>query len=104
MKARDISTEQLELDELRELSARIGADPILTQASSGNTSVKIDDTLWIKGSGRWLVQADLDDFFVPVKLSRAIAYISKGLPIAETVVLPSGQGGASIETAMHAVL
>ena len=47
-------TNQAELTRLRELSARIGNDPLLTQASTGNSSIKLDDVLWIKASGKWM--------------------------------------------------
>ena len=39
------------LDPLVRLSARLGRDPLLVQASSGNTSIKLDGVLWIKASG-----------------------------------------------------
>jgi rhamnose utilization protein RhaD (predicted bifunctional aldolase and dehydrogenase) len=42
----------VELARLRQLTARIGADPLLTQASTGNSSTKLDGVLWIKASGQ----------------------------------------------------
>ena len=45
------ATNQAELTSLRELCARIGSDPLLTQASTGNSSIKLEGTLWIKASG-----------------------------------------------------
>jgi len=78
-----------ELRELAALSARIGRDPLLTQASSGNTSIKIGGTLWIKGSGKWLARAlDDDATFVGVPLGSAFERIA----------------GSSVETATHAVV
>src|SRR6185437_11806138 len=50
-----------EVNGLRRLSARLGRDPRLVQASNGNTSVKRDGTLWIKASGRWLANAMRED-------------------------------------------
>ena len=35
-------------------SARVGNNPLLVQAGSGNTSIKLDGVLWIKASGKWL--------------------------------------------------
>ncbi|HMF74645.1 MAG TPA: class II aldolase/adducin family protein [Bryobacteraceae bacterium] len=91
-----------ELKLLRELSARLGANPLLVQASTGNTSVKVNGVLWIKASGKWLTQADHDDFLVPVEL---------GAARSGDLTNVSSNGGsfnggrcASIETAMHAVL
>lgn len=58
---------QSEMMSLRELSARIGRDPLLVQACSGNTSIKLDGVLWIKASGTWLAdverESDLSNFF-----------------------------------------
>jgi len=99
-----ISNEYLELDTLRDLSARVGDNRLLVQASTGNTSVKIDDVLWIKASGKWLVQADACDFLVPVKLARARECVSQNTPIPETLPSPHGDAVASIETAMHVVM
>jgi rhamnose utilization protein RhaD (predicted bifunctional aldolase and dehydrogenase) len=93
-----------ELDALRELSTRLGRNPLLAQASSGNTSIKMDDVLWIKASGKWLIQADAEDFLVPVPLAET----RRGLQ--ENGVTPGmkqnsqGRADASIETSMHAAL
>src|SRR5438046_8923007 len=57
------------LDPLVRLSARLGRDPLLVQASSGNTSIKLDGVLWIKASGKWMADADRYDMFVPVSLA-----------------------------------
>jgi rhamnose utilization protein RhaD (predicted bifunctional aldolase and dehydrogenase) len=35
------ATNQAELSSLRKLSARVGRDPLLTQASTGNSSIKL---------------------------------------------------------------
>jgi ribulose-5-phosphate 4-epimerase/fuculose-1-phosphate aldolase len=87
---------------IRELSARLAANRLLVQASTGNTSVKDGDTLWIKASGKWLADAASPDFLIPVALRRARQCLDAGEPIPET----ENNGGvcASIETAMHAVL
>ena len=44
---------QSTLAPLVRLSARVGRDPLLVQASSGNTSIKLEGVLWIKASGEW---------------------------------------------------
>lgn len=87
-----------ELAQLRELSARIGRDPLLTQASTGNTSIKLDDVLWIKASGRCLADAKHEDILVPLNLREVRRYMSQQVDPAEIYEC------ASIETAMHAVL
>jgi rhamnose utilization protein RhaD (predicted bifunctional aldolase and dehydrogenase) len=87
-----------ELAQLRDLSARIGRDPLLTQASTGNTSIKLDDVLWIKASGRWLADAKHEDILVPLDLREVTRYMSQQVDPADIYAC------ASIETAMHAVL
>ena len=101
MTAREVTSEQFKV---RELSARIGGDPLLVQASSGNTSVKFGDELWIKASGKWLLHAEAEDFLVPVRLSRARRCLRENAAIPETQTDVPERACASIETAMHAVL
>ena len=49
------------LNPLVDVSARIGAERLLIQGAGGNTSLKSDDDIWVKASGRWLADAALDD-------------------------------------------
>lgn len=81
---------------LLEVSARLGSNPRLVQAATGNTSLKRDGVLWIKASGRWLADADRDEIFLPLSLAGTLRRIEAGVD-------PSDQR-ASVETAMHAVL
>jgi len=95
-----------ELDALLRLSARIGRDPLLVQASSGNTSLKRDGTLWVKASGKWLAHANCEDILVPVDLGHCRECFERGL---ESLGDAESCGGTSrlhpsIETFMHAVL
>lgn len=92
-----------EMDALRELSARVGGEPLLVQASNGNTSIKIDGTLWIKASGRWLAQATREEMFMGVGLAavRKSLHHGAGIPArhdAKSDLKPS------IETPMHAAI
>ena len=88
-----------ELQPLRELTMRVGSDPLLTQASTGNSSAKLDGILWIKASGKWMADALCDDIFVPVDLAEAVTQcLRQGVDPSERYP------GASVETAMHAVL
>jgi len=89
-KTTPVLTASPHISELRSLSAKLGRDPLLVQAASGNTSVKIGGLLWIKASGKWLADADLDEIFVPVDIG-TMSVCNPGL-------------SPSIETAMHAVL
>ena len=95
---------------LRQLSARVGADPLLVQGAGGNTSIKDNGFLWIKASGKWLAHAQRDDIFVPVLLGPLLARLADNDPGAEkteTLVVqeqnPSGLR-PSIETTVHALL
>lgn len=98
MRGESINRHQHELARLRDLSARIGGDPLLTQASTGNTSIKLDDVLWIKASGRWLANATQEDILVPLDLRQVKWYLSRQMDPSDVYEC------ASIETAMHAVL
>ncbi len=79
-----------QVNDLRELSAKLGSNPLLVQAASGNTSIKIGGTLWIKASGKWMADAHWTEIFVPVDL--------------ETLEARDSNLAPSIETAMHAAL
>jgi rhamnose utilization protein RhaD (predicted bifunctional aldolase and dehydrogenase) len=63
---------QAELQLLRQLAARVGSDPLLTQASTGNCSMKLDDVLWIKASGKWMADALCDDVLIPLDLTGVV--------------------------------
>jgi rhamnose utilization protein RhaD (predicted bifunctional aldolase and dehydrogenase) len=88
---------------LRDLSARVGSDPLLVQASNGNTSIKLDGILWLKASGKWLARALQDDMFVPLELAAVRDSI-----LNATGLVPAYQQESdlrpSIETPMHAIL
>jgi rhamnose utilization protein RhaD (predicted bifunctional aldolase and dehydrogenase) len=95
--------QERELASLRDLSARIGSDPLLVQASNGNTSIKLDGILWIKASGKWLAHAMQEEMLVPLELAEVKESIHNDTEIAPRYAL-KGKLRPSIETAMHAVL
>ncbi len=90
---------QTELQTLRELTGRVGSNPLLTQASTGNTSIKLDGVLWIKASGKWMADALEDDILTPLVLADL-----QGECLERNVDPAERYSGASLETAMHAVL
>jgi ribulose-5-phosphate 4-epimerase/fuculose-1-phosphate aldolase len=92
-----------EFQSLRDLSARVGGDPLLVQASNGNTSIKLDGILWIKASGKWLAQAMSEEMFVPLECAEVQQSIENETEIAWQYT-PNDGLRPSIETAMHAVL
>ena len=89
---------QAELSSLRELSALVGSDLLLTQASTGNSSIKLENILWIKASGKWMADAIHEDIFIRLDLAEVKECIKQKADPAELDVR------ASIETAMHAVM
>ncbi len=93
-----------ELDRLRQLSARVGSNPLLVQASNGNTSIKREGILWIKGSGKWLARANQEEILIPIELAEAKETVEQGGEIAPRQISANRMMRPSIETAMHAVL
>src|SRR5574337_96229 len=94
---------------LLELSARLGADPLLSQAVGGNTSIKRDGVMWIKASGTLLADALAKDIMTPVLLEPLRQAIADNDPRAASAIdfidrnLNSFGLRPSIETSMHAV-
>jgi ribulose-5-phosphate 4-epimerase/fuculose-1-phosphate aldolase len=86
---------------LLECSARLGSDPLMVQGSTGNTSIKTGDTLWIKASGHWLANAAEEPMFVPVDLSAARYSMGHNTDPSLTA---NTRLRASVETAMHCVI
>ncbi|RJT40088.1 class II aldolase [Mesorhizobium waimense] len=99
-----------ELEALRVLSARVGADPLLVQGAGGNTSLKQAGLLWIKASGTWLMNAATTDIMVPVALAPLLDAVARKDPAAEKAAeftladLNPHQLRPSIETTVHALL
>jgi rhamnose utilization protein RhaD (predicted bifunctional aldolase and dehydrogenase) len=93
-----------EVVSLGELSARLGSDPLLVQASNGNTSIKLDGILWIKASGKWLAHAMQEAMFVSVELASVKKSIQNDKEIAPRYDLRDDEPRPSIETPMHAIL
>ncbi|MBZ5631591.1 MAG: class II aldolase/adducin family protein [Acidobacteriia bacterium] len=87
-----------DLGPLLDLAGRVGHNPLLTQASTGNISLKLDGVLWIKASGKWLADATGGKILTPLDLAAVRASIRQNLDPAE--LYPN----ASIETAMHVTL
>ncbi|HVW85818.1 MAG TPA: class II aldolase/adducin family protein [Bryobacteraceae bacterium] len=93
------------MDSLLEVSARVGSDPLLVQAATGNTSIKLDGVLWIKASGKWLAHANTEDILIPVNLAETRRRIEQNAdPAGQSAIVNGKTLGTSVETAMHAVL
>lgn len=99
-----------EVSELRTLSARVGADPLLVQAAGGNTSLKRDGVMWIKASGTWLKDAKARDIFVPVDHAALMSALADHDPRCEACTdfvftdLNATGLRPSIETTVHALM
>jgi rhamnose utilization protein RhaD (predicted bifunctional aldolase and dehydrogenase)/NAD(P)-dependent dehydrogenase (short-subunit alcohol dehydrogenase family) len=97
------------LASLVRLSNRIGQDPRLVQPGGGNTSVKLDDTLLVKGSGTDLRTIGPDGF---ARLSLArLAPLADAESMSDAemmrfmIACMLGDGPApSVETPLHALL
>lgn len=93
--------------ELVALAAHVGANPMWVQGAGGNVSAKLDDVLWIKGSGKWMSSAHAEPIFAAVKLSGVRNRMAAGeADPARAELLPISPPGLrpSIETSMHALL
>jgi rhamnose utilization protein RhaD (predicted bifunctional aldolase and dehydrogenase) len=100
-----MSSDELEIVSLLELSGRLGRNPCLVQAANGNISIKIGGVIWVKASGKWLVNGGREEILVPVDLAAARAAIDRGTdPSADYITSSGSHLRASIETAMHVVL
>ena len=99
-----------EFSALKNLSARVGADPLLVQAAGGNTSLKQEGVMWIKASGTWLRDAASKDIFVPLNHSALLTALAENDPACEActdfVVADLNTTGLrpSIETTVHALM
>ncbi|MGZ2256331.1 class II aldolase/adducin family protein [Roseobacter sp. A03A-229] len=94
-------------DELKQLSARFGADTMHIQGAGGNSSLKSGDVMWIKASGTLLANANDQDIFVATdlrKMRAALANAKRSADRPAEFLLP-GQTELrpSIETSLHAV-
>ncbi|MBI5922473.1 MAG: class II aldolase [Betaproteobacteria bacterium] len=90
--------------QLRAYCARIGADPLLVQGAGGNASWKDGGTLWVKASGTWLADAEINDIFVPADLTHLRRAITNSNYSVTPKVVGSSNGRPSIETLLHALM
>ena len=81
--SKNMSATNAEVSSLLELTTRIGANPLLTQASTGNTSIKLDGVLWIKASGKWMADAMQEDILIPLELAEVRQCVKQGVDPAE---------------------
>ena len=97
-----------ELEKLSNLSEDLGKNLDLIQGAGGNTSVKVDEALWVKASGSWLSEANEKNIFIPVNYKGVIKRLENGNsdPVTEEVINTHKTKTLrpSIETTLHAVM
>ena len=67
---KEIEKNHDEYDSFLKNSKEIGIDPTMIQAAGGNTSLKQGNTMWVKASGRWLLDAQSNELMVPMSVSK----------------------------------
>lgn len=92
--------------DLDAIAMRLGRDFDLVQGAGGNISVKADNVLWVKASGKRLVDAGKENIFVGVDLAQLRARIAagRGEDLAGTVTDAGANLRPSIETTLHALM
>ena len=88
-------TDRAELTQSRELSAQIGGNPQLTEASTGNSSIKLEGVLWIKATGKWMADAMREDNLISLDLVEVKKRMRQKVELADRYC------GASLETAIQ---
>ena len=91
------------IKELTTLSAKLGANPLLTQGAGGNTSIKVGDALIIKASGKRLSQALAENIFVEMDNRALLSAIQRHSEFDFNATVQGTLRG-SIETPLHAVI
>jgi rhamnose utilization protein RhaD (predicted bifunctional aldolase and dehydrogenase) len=83
----------------------MGSNPMLIQASGGNTSLKQDGILYVKASGKNLASAYSEDIFaqLPLDIVRKAAAAPSGTEIDLKPLCNNGLR-PSIETTLHALI
>ncbi len=88
-----------------ELSHELGVNPNYVQAAGGNTSIKDNNIMHIKASGKWLANSKKEDIFVPVDLEKIREHIKNcSSDLLEGVTIIDGSLRPSIETTLHALM
>lgn len=101
----DLARQNQDVRAFLSLSAALGRDPLLIQASGGNTSIKDGGLLWVKASGKCLAAAVEQEIMVPVDLPAVRAAVGRGDadPVSAHVAAATSLR-PSIETTLHALL
>lgn len=87
------------------LSSDIGSNFLLVQGAGGNTSIKDEQSMWIKASGTWLMDSERKNIFVSVddNLIRSSVKSLAEDPLKDAL-LDKNSPRPSIETTLHALM
>lgn len=92
---------------INQISHALGADPLIIQGGGGNISFKDPkvNSLWIKGSGKWLEHANTENVYLELDLNKAKEWLRTGRSdFPNDWQKPSNSAAplrASIETSLH---
>jgi len=94
-----------ELQKFKEISFKLGSNKNLVQAAGGNTSIKINDSMYIKASGTWLQDSLNKDIFVEVNLKSIQKKINDEIDdnFVEDII-STNDLRPSTETSFHALI
>ncbi len=99
-----------EYDQFLKYSKEIGSDATMVHAAGGNTSIKLDDTMWVKASGKWLMNSQTEELMVPISISKIKTFLENSNSIEsdlqKSIDLSLSPKGLrpSVEAPIHAVL
>lgn len=91
-------------NEVNRYCEKLGSNRLFVQGAGGNISWKDNDTLWIKASGMWLIDASDQNIFVPVDLINILQQVQSKNYSFEIKSLEASDLRPSIETILHAIL
>tara|TARA_B100001248_G_C27353760_1_gene442687 strand:+ start:40 stop:1116 length:1077 start_codon:yes stop_codon:yes gene_type:complete len=107
-KSSNISAKDYEL--FLNYSKELGLDRTMVQAAGGNTSIKDGDTMWIKASGKWLIDTGSSETMAAVSISKIKDALKNNncsyddiLKSVDLINSPK-RLRPSIESPMHAIL
>ncbi len=94
-----------DLKKFKETSFKLGMNKNLVQAAGGNTSIKIDNSMFIKASGTWLQDSLKKNIFVEVNLKSIQKKIINEIDdnFVEDII-STGDLRPSTETSFHALI
>ena len=94
-----------DIKRFKEISFKIGSNIKLVQAAGGNTSIKSNNSMLIKASGKWLNQSLNENIFVEVNLNSIRKKINNNQEGSfDEDILSNNNLRPSIETSFHALI